>query len=269
MYTGLPEPVHFTCQRIEPSGPGEFRVSDRQEKIQGWSQDAMSQTRVLVAGAGGLGGKVAASLVREGVGIIHISDPDMVEASNLNRQIYQGEDLGLVKGIAAAGRLSKLGYLGTEIHGYPFYFSELVERFPDLGVDLIVVGVDNNKARHQVSRWALKKGIPIISLGVSEDAGCGYVFVQEPGKACLGCYLGEQLVQPGRKPCPGVPASMEINMVVSALASYAIGSIVMARPRNWNRVMFFLATGESMASAIPVREVCPVCGGMQGKEETT
>ncbi|WP_308258571.1 ThiF family adenylyltransferase [Saccharothrix obliqua] len=70
------------------------------------AQSALRSARVVVVGVGGVGSTAALALVASGVGQVHLVEPDVVELSNLNRQlIYTERDLGRHKAVAAVRRL--------------------------------------------------------------------------------------------------------------------------------------------------------------------
>ena len=111
-------------------------------------------------------------------------------------------------------------------------------------------------------------GLPAIFCGVGEDANSGYVFVQEsiPGAACFGCAFPHKL-NDNRRPCPGTPATSDILRVVGGFATYAVDSLIMARPRNWNlRVTFLAGFIEDAGLKVEVRPNCPLCGGPAGTD---
>jgi len=79
---------------------------DRQMRIEGWDQDLVSGSSVLIAGVGALGCEVAKNLALSGVGRLVLVDRDVVELSNLNRQmLFDESDIGLKKAEVAAKKL--------------------------------------------------------------------------------------------------------------------------------------------------------------------
>ncbi len=253
-------PVRYLCGTIEPSRPGVRRVSETQEKVEGWDQPAFGRSVALDIGAGGIGSWVGLNLVKQGIGQLHITDPDLVDPSNLNRQLFLGDQLYETKGPALARVLAVLGYLGTTVSGYPLYFSEFVQDGPGLVPDVGVVGVDNDKARAQACAWFLHINRPLVCVGIARDADGGYTFVQEPQKACLGCYLGELLLRDSGNPCPGAPAVIDVLQVMGGFAAFAVGTLIMKRPRRWNVVRLSLAAGQVRPGIVERRSDCPFCG---------
>ncbi|WP_030902083.1 HesA/MoeB/ThiF family protein [Streptomyces sp. NRRL F-5126] len=84
-----------------------YRWSDLSARASAWEvQRQLRQARVVVLGVGGTGGSAAHALAASGVGSLHLVDGDVVELSNLNRQVlYEEGDIGRPKVAAAAGRL--------------------------------------------------------------------------------------------------------------------------------------------------------------------
>lgn len=87
-----------------------FRWLDLAPRASTWEpQVALRRARVTVVGVGGTGGVAALALAASGVGRLHCVDPDVVELSNLSRQvIYTEDDIGVPKVGAALARLRKL-----------------------------------------------------------------------------------------------------------------------------------------------------------------
>jgi molybdopterin/thiamine biosynthesis adenylyltransferase len=173
-------------------------------------QERLKASRVLIAGAGGLGTVIATYLAAAGIGTLRIADCDVVEASNLNRQIlHWGGDLGRPKTASAAEKLSALNSL--------IRVEEIAGRIDEANVDtiagdcdIIVDAMDNFPTRYLLNRTALKKGIPFIHGAVRGLQGQATTVL--PGKTpCLRCLF------------PGSPPS-ELFPIIGATCG-VIGSI--------------------------------------------
>lgn len=257
------DPVTVRCKRLVPKRSGGEKVSDRQERIAGWNQQRLCSGNVVVQGAGGIGSWISHALVKQGAGEVHVCDPDVVQPSNLSRQEFAADDLFKPKAIRLVQRLAQIGVQGTVLTGYPLYFSEFLSMYCGPRPDVVVSGVDNNEARLQAAQWCRAIKSPLVCAGVAQDASGAYLFIQEPGKACLGCYLGTHMYK-GRAACPGTPAVVDVLLLVAGYASYAITSLLMNRQRTWNGVRFSLSTAECQALSVPVQARCPMCKGSGG-----
>ena len=231
---------------------------DRQGNIPGFDQEAFSRSRVVCVGAGGIMSFIMPTLVRKGIGRATLLDPDVVEASNLNRQRFYPKDIGENKALALARNLQAECIAETEIIGCPMSLEEAIAREFLLACEVAICGVDNNPARVAASGFFRAKGIPVIFAAVSRDADHGYVFVQEKNGACIACMFPD-MVNDDRYPCPGTPAIADILQAVGALAVYALDTLIMERPRTWNYRRLSLADPSHDAGArVPKRDVCPM-----------
>ncbi len=130
----------------------------RQLKI--LNQNTLEQSSVLIAGAGGLGGFSALYLALAGIGKIILVDDDIVEESNLNRQVlYQEEDIGKKKVFVAAERLREKN---PNVEIIPVEKS--IDTHFDIGqrIDIVVDGLDNIESRFVMEEFAIQKGIPYV-----------------------------------------------------------------------------------------------------------
>jgi molybdopterin/thiamine biosynthesis adenylyltransferase len=250
-FTGLRTSIRLRGVAI----PG---AEDRQRKISGFDQEIFSCSRVLCVGAGGLISFIAPPLVRKGVGGITLVDDDFVETSNLNRQRFYIKDVGRNKTLALAENLLPECIAETEIRGIPLRLQEAIARELDLSCDVAICGVDNNPARIAASRYFRAKGIPVIFTAVSLNGDYGYVLVQEKTGPCIACMFPD-MINDDRYPCPGTPAIADILQAVGALTVYAVDTLLMNRPRNWNYRCASLSDctldGGSMITA---RAACPL-----------
>jgi molybdopterin/thiamine biosynthesis adenylyltransferase len=233
-------------------------AEDRQRKIPGFDQAVYSGSGVLCVGAGGIASQILPTLARKGIGRIAVVDDDIVEASNLNRQRFYESDIGKSKALALAANLQRECIAATEIQGVPFRLEEAIARRVDLSCDVAVCGVDNNPARVAASHFFRGRGIPVVFIGVSTDGDHGYVFVQGRDGACIACVFPD-MVNDDRYPCPGTPAIADILQAVGALAVYAVDTLLMSRPRQWNYRRISLSDGAlDGGSSVPARPNCPM-----------
>jgi len=239
-------------------------VEDRQVRLKGFNQQALAAAKVIMIGAGGLGGEIGEALVRKGVGTLSLFDFDVVDLSNLNRQLFGKNDLGKPKSHCLARTLSKFGFLGSVIEGYSLSFQDALTSGVDMtgNVNVVVCGVDNNPCRIAVSRYYQEQKIPVVFTSVSVDASHGYTFVQEPGKACFACQFPKAL-NDERYPC-GTPAVKDILKVVGGIVSYAVDSLLMDRLRTYNYKHCYLdGSVPGKDWVVPRRSDCPLCGTPQ------
>lgn len=176
---------------------------DRQIKLFGTEgQERLLDAKVFIAGAGGLGSPISIYLAAAGIGKIILVDKDVVEISNLNRQILHWEkDVGVKKALSAK---EKLFGLNSEIN---------VEAIPETldesnasslvgDADLIIDAMDNFSTRYLLNEIALDKGIPFIHGAIYGFQGQATTVL--PGKtACLRCIFA-QAPPPATFPVIGV-----------------------------------------------------------------
>jgi molybdopterin/thiamine biosynthesis adenylyltransferase len=250
--------VEYRTKQLLPRTKGKAAVTDRQEKLPGFNQQALANATVLLIGAGGLGGEIGEALVRKGVGALRILDFDLVEITNLNRQRFTAKDLDKPKAHRLAAHLAKEGFCGTHLQGIALSFQDALTEGIDLTADIAIVGVDNNPCRIAASRYFREQHIPSIFTSVSVDASHGYVFCQEPGKACFACQF-PKAVGDETYPC-ATPAVKDILKVVGGIVSYAVDSILMDRLRTWNYKHIYLDGFPGKDWLVPRRQDCKICG---------
>ncbi len=217
----------------------------------------LANTSILVAGAGGLGSLSSMYLAAAGVGRIVIVDDDVVEPSNLNRQILHGEQgLGKDKVLSAAGRLSDLNSGVTVVPVKLRITDDTIDHILD-GIDLIMDGTDNYDTRVVLNRAALKIGLSWIFGGVSGFDGMASLFSPK-GKPCFECVFPP----PGAKedPGPGIigPAA---GMIASIQSMEAVKEILGIGKGLTGRLLRL--SGMDMrinVSTLPPNPECRTCG---------
>ena len=158
---------------------------DRQFRLEGWSQKLVKNSRVLIAGVGGLGCEIAKNLAMLGVGHMDLVDLDIIEHSNLNRQIlFADAKMGDPKATVAAAKLQQVNPNITVIG----YHSSLERLDPSIykSADVIIGGLDSMNARLNLNAQCVRFKKPLVDGGVAGYHGHIYtVFPYE--NACYEC----------------------------------------------------------------------------------
>jgi len=150
-------------------------------------QRKLMETKVLIVGAGGLGGPAALYLALAGVGTIGIVDFDVVDLSNLQRQVlHQNDDVGRKKTESAKETL--LSYnpdVNIVIHDTPLTSDNAMEIIPQY--DLVVNGADNFTTRYLVNDACYFADKVLVDGSILLFDGQATVF--KPGQGCYRCLF--------------------------------------------------------------------------------
>src|SRR5258705_11960605 len=124
-------------------------------------EQRLARSRILLIGCGALGTVIAEQLTRAGIGFLRIADRDLVELTNLQRQVLFDESdaaTATPKAIAAASRLTAINSTVTiEPHVVDVH-SGNIETLME-GIDLVLDGTDNVETRYLLNDAAVKRGI--------------------------------------------------------------------------------------------------------------
>ncbi|MDU9376417.1 Protein HesA, heterocyst [Methanocorpusculaceae archaeon Sp1] len=151
-------------------------------------QKKLDEATVFLAGAGGLGSPVALYLAAAGVGHIRVADCDVVEITNLNRQILHRQDrIGMPK--AASAKLTLEAFNpDIKVTAFSSFIDE--KTAPQLigDADIIVDAMDNFAARYVLNEFSHKSKIPLVHGGVAGLSGQATLII--PGiTPCLSCIF--------------------------------------------------------------------------------
>jgi molybdopterin-synthase adenylyltransferase len=166
--------------------------------------------KATLVGAGGLGGPLAFALGAAGIELV-ICDPDVVEASNLHRQIqFTPAELGEPKAPRLAAAVTGRG--GTA-RGYRLRWT--AEDADDLSSDsdLIVDGSDDPETKFAVADWAVATGKPYVIAAALRFGG--NVMIGAPGTSCYRCLFEEPV------PAATCAAAGVLGPVVGAIGGVA------------------------------------------------
>lgn len=179
-------------------------------------QKRLKNARVLCVGAGGLGSPALMYLAAAGVGTLGIVEFDVVDESNLQRQIIHGQsDIGRSKAESARDSVLEINpYVTVNLHGERLDSSNVMELFAQY--DLIVDGTDNFATRYLVNDACVLLGKPYVWGSIYRFDGQASVFWAEHGP-CYRCLYPEP-------PPPGMVPSCAEGGVLGVLCA-SIGSI--------------------------------------------
>lgn len=155
-------------------------------------QEALLNARVLIIGMGGLGSPAALYLAAAGVGSLAIADYDVVELSNLQRQIiHDSEAIGEPKVVSAARRLQRLNPdVAVETLGERLTPEVLNEQVR--AADVVLDATDNFRTRYAINDACWGAGTPLVSGAAIRWEGQVAVFdPRAEGAPCYRCLYRE------------------------------------------------------------------------------
>lgn len=219
-------------------------------------------SRVLLIGAGGLGSPASLYLAAAGVGTLGIVDADVVDDSNLQRQIvHSTERLGEPK-VASAKRTIEA--LNPDVEVVPYeerLTSENVDRILGAGWDVIVDGADNFPTRYLVNDASIWHGIPVVHGSIYRFEGQVTVFKPQAGP-CYRCLFPQPPPPELAPSCaeggvlgvlPGIVGSLQANEALKLLLGKGDQLV--------GRLLLFDALATSFDEVQIKRDPgCPVCG---------
>jgi len=228
-------------------------------------QKRLKKAKVLAVGAGGLGSPTLMYLAAAGVGTLGIVEFDVVDESNLQRQVIHGQrDIGRSKAESARDTIHEINPLvQVRLHEQRLDSSNALEVFADY--DLVVDGTDNFATRYLVNDACFLSGIPYVWGSIFRFDGQASVFwPTAPGDAapCYRCLYPEP-------PPPGMVPSCAEGGVLGVLCA-SIGAI-----QTTEAIKLLTGIGEPLVGALMVynalemqyRKIrvrkdpeCPLCG---------
>jgi molybdopterin/thiamine biosynthesis adenylyltransferase len=231
-------------------------------EIGGPGQKRLKAAKVLVVGAGGLGSPALFYLAGAGVGTIGVIDHDLVEGSNLQRQVIHADQrIGMPKVFSAEIAMRALNPF-IEVRPYNRRLTaenaaELVAEY-----DLVLDGTDDFDTRYLVNRVCVAAGVPLISGAITQWEGQVSLFDPAKGGPCYACVFPV-------KPALGlVPTCAEAG--VAAPLPGVIGAMMAMEAVKW-----ITGAGETLAGRLMIHDAlyaetrvigvkrrvdCEVCG---------
>src|SRR5579885_660039 len=219
-------------------------------------------SRVLLIGAGGLGSPASLYLAAAGVGRLGIIDADIVDETNLQRQVVHSlETLGAPKVDSAKRTINALNPDVEVVTYRERLTSENVDRILDDGWDVIVDGADNFPTRYLVNDASVWHDIPVVHGSIYRFEGQVTVFKPREGP-CYRCLFPEPPPPELAPSCaeggvlgvlPGIVGSLQTNEALKL--ALGIGDPLVGR-----LLLFDALATEFSEVRIERRADCPVCG---------
>jgi sulfur-carrier protein adenylyltransferase/sulfurtransferase len=223
-------------------------------------QMKLLDARVLLLGAGGLGSPAALYLAAAGVGTLGIVDNDVVDLSNLQRQVVHSNDrIGVPKVDSAEIAINEINPdVSVEKHGIRLDASNIMEIID--GYDVIVDGLDNFPTRYLLNDASVRKQVPVVSASILGFEGQLSVFHPYEGP----CYRCLYPTPPPAELAPSCGAAGVLGVlpgVMGLLQSVEVIKLVTGAGETMaGRLLLYDALGSTFTELKVRRDPdCPIC----------
>ncbi len=230
-------------------------------EVGGKGQKKISQAKVFLVGAGGLGCPVGYYLAAAGVGRIGIIDNDTVEISNLQRQIaHNTKRIGMPKVISAKQTFEELN---PDVEVVPYKDKLTTKNILDLikDYDIVVDGSDNFSTRYMVNDACVMLKKPLVSGAILRFEGQVTTIIPEEGP-CYRC-LFEEPPPPGLVPsCQEAGVLGVLTGVIGSLQATEVLKIILGKGELLKgELIIYNALRMSFRKVkVPKNPDCPMCG---------
>ena len=227
-------------------------------EVGGPGQQTLKAAKVAVVGAGGLGAPVSLYLAAAGIGSLTLIDPDVVDLSNLQRQVMHGTpDVGRLKLDSAKDRLGALNPEVTlQTHAFALSSDNALALFAQY--DLVLDGTDDFATRFAVSDACVRAGVPLVSGAIGRWTGQVGVFL---GRPCYRCLVPE--APPEAETCSAVGVIGALAGVVGAMMALEGVKVLTGAgdPLSGRLLIYDGLAAETRTVRIGADPVCPACAG--------
>jgi molybdopterin/thiamine biosynthesis adenylyltransferase/rhodanese-related sulfurtransferase len=223
-------------------------------------QEKLLDAKVLLLGAGGLGSPTALYLAAAGVGTIGIIDNDVVDLSNLQRQVIHTTDRVGVKKVDSAEESMKA--INPDVNVVKYDFRMDASNIMDVieGYDVIVDGLDNFPTRYLLNDASVRLDIPVVSASILGFDGQLTVFKPHDGP----CYRCLYPVPPPAELAPSCGANGVLGVLPGTMgllqATEVVKLIVGIGEPLVGRLLLYEALGATFTELKVRRDPeCPIC----------
>jgi len=231
------------------------------KEVGGKGQKRLLDGRVLIIGAGGLGSPAALYLAAAGVGVLGIADADVVDISNLQRQvIHHTSDVGKPKVMSAREKMEAMNP-DVRVNTYQTWINagNIMDIIRDY--DFVIDGTDNFAAKFLINDACIMAGKPYSHAGILHFIG--QTITVKPGEsACYRCIF------PAPPPPDSIPTCAQAGVIGvlpgvigSIQATEAVKFLIGVGELLTGRLLIYDAEGMEFRD-VPIRKNprCPVCG---------
>jgi len=238
-----------------------------------WSehtQERLLASHALVIGAGGLGAPALMYLASSGVGHLTVVDPDVVELSNLQRQVLHTTDrVGQTK---VASAQAGVAALNPELRFTPMAQAADAALLDALlpGVDVVLDGTDRFDTRQMINQACVRHGKPLVSASaIRMDAQLAVFDARQSDSPCYACVFPPDAPPPEERcatlgvfaPLVGAIGVMQAGQAIRLLAGLSEGT-----PLHGRLLMLDGRTWETHSVRVRKSPHCPVCGPVKRLE---
>ena len=238
-------------------------------EVGGEGQKALMKAKVLVVGAGGLGSPVCLYLAAAGIGAIGIVDDDVVDLSNLQRQIIHQTQA--IDGLKVNSAKAAMRALNPEVTVVTYPERLTVANIDSIieGYDIIADGTDNFETRLLVSDTCVKLEKTLVSAALGPFDGQLATFKPHThgDQPCYRCFVPEAPTADGQGTCAdnGVLGAVA-GVMGSMQALEVLKEIVGVGDSLAGKMLFYDAlTAKQRVVKLPRDPSCAACGKLGGK----
>ena len=233
-------------------------------EIGGVGQARLMAAKVLVIGAGGLGAPLLQYLCAAGIGTLGVIDDDLVDLSNLQRQvIHRTADIGRAKAESAQRALAEINpEVNVVVHRERL--TPANARRVIAGYDMVADGSDNFETRYLVNDTCFRLRKILVSAAILRFDGqiSTYKAFEGAGHPCLRCIFPEA---PSEEAVPSCAQAGVLGALAGTMGSMQATEVVkeilgVGRSLSGRLVMYDALAGSFDEMAIAKRADCPTCG---------
>lgn len=223
-------------------------------------QLALQKAKILIVGMGGLGNPAAQYLAASGVGTLYLADGDVIEVTNLPRQIlFNEQDIGQKKVDAAEQKLTTQ-YPEVHIEVIDEMLDEEMASYYISQVDIVLDCTDNIAARYLLNACCVSQKKPlVVGAATGFDGQCLIVNTQKENSACYQCLFPASEKTPEQN-CQTLGILGPVLSIIGGMqALQAIKQLIGVNVSTNELLMFDGLSATWQKFTLPKNADCPVC----------